>query len=337
MRERVSVIVPVYNAQKYLVRCVDSILAQTHKDLEIILVDDGSTDNSPKLCKEFAQKDSRIKVIHKQNEGAGMARNMGLQEAAGEFVMFVDSDDYIESTTIEKSLTVRREYNADLVMFGRFNQTADGKITPKPMTADKCLFEGDEVVSKVLSGLFTYKMGVGISCWGKVYDINLIKGSNISFNSERELLSEDAFFMLQLFKHIKRVALLPESLYYYCQNENSLSRGYKKGRQALCDNFLLEGSKVCSDLHYPATVLQNFKARYLMYVISGLKRIVGANLKSREKKQELFEIFKNCNLHKTLTRDVLSLLNGSSRLFWYLLKLGCYNICYLLLCYKSSK
>lgn len=337
MRERVSVIVPVYNAQKYLARCVDSILAQTHKDLEIILVDDGSTDNSPILCDEFALKDLRIKVIHKQNEGAGMARNAGLQEAAGDFVIFVDSDDYIESTTIEKCLAVRREQCADLVMFGRFNQTVDGKITPKPIPCDKPLFKGDEVVSKVLSGLFTYKMGVGISCWGKLYDINLIKDNDIAFCSERELLSEDAFFMLQLFAKVKRVALLPENLYYYCQNENSLSRGYKKGRQALCDNFLAMGSKVCCDLNYPDTVLQNFKARYLMYVISGLKRIVGSDLKKQEKKQELFEIFKNKNLHKTLTSDVLSLLNGSSRLFWRLLKLGCYNICYLLLCYKSSK
>lgn len=337
MSEKVSVIVPVYNAQKYLARCVESLLAQSYKDLEIILVDDGSTDNSPSLCDEFAKMDSRVKVIHKQNGGAGLARNTGLENATGKYLTFVDSDDYIDNTTVEKCMTAQIEHNADLVMFGRFNQSASGQITPKAVLCDKLCFEGDEVVFDVLSGLFTYKMGVGISCWGKMYNAELIKANNISFYSERELLSEDAFFMLELFAHIKRVALVPQSLYYYCQNENSLSRGYKMGRQALCDNFLVQSSKLCTDLKYPDIVLQNLKARYLMYVISGLKRIIRSNLNKKEKSQELKQIFKNQNLHKTLTPDVLRLLNGSSRLFWRLFKRHLFNTCCLLLYYKSRK
>ena len=113
----VSVIVPVYKVEKYLNRCVNSILNQTYKDLEVILVDDGSPDSCPEICDGYAQKDKRVKVIHKENGGQGSARNSGLDVARGEYILFVDSDDYIAKNLIEITLQKAERFDADMVIF----------------------------------------------------------------------------------------------------------------------------------------------------------------------------------------------------------------------------
>ena len=105
----ISVVLPIYNVEKYLNRCIKSIITQTYKNLEVILVDDGSPDHCPRICDEWAKKDARIKVIHKKNEGLGMARNTGIENATGEYICFVDSDDYIAPDTIEKVICNQRE------------------------------------------------------------------------------------------------------------------------------------------------------------------------------------------------------------------------------------
>lgn len=116
----VSVIVPVYKVEKYLHRCIDSIINQTYKNLEIILVDDGSPDNCGKICDEYAEKDNRIKVIHKSNGGLSSARNAGLDVANGDYVYFVDSDDYIDTKLVEDNLNLAIEHDADMVCFNYF-------------------------------------------------------------------------------------------------------------------------------------------------------------------------------------------------------------------------
>ena len=112
---KISIIIPVYNVEKYLDRCIDSIINQSLKDIEIILVDDGSPDNCPQLCDEWAKKDSRIKVIHKENAGLGMARNTGMQHATGEYIAFIDSDDYVDLDMYAKLLEKAELHNADIV------------------------------------------------------------------------------------------------------------------------------------------------------------------------------------------------------------------------------
>ena len=113
---RISIIVPVYKAEKYLPRCVESLLSQTYRELEIILVDDGSPDNCPEICDGYAEKDSRVKVIHKENGGVSSARNAGLEAASGDYITFVDSDDYVDGQMYEKMLSVAEEYSCDVVM-----------------------------------------------------------------------------------------------------------------------------------------------------------------------------------------------------------------------------
>ena len=127
MDEKISVIVPVYNVEQYLERCVDSIINQTYKNLEIILVNDGSTDNSGKLCDELAKRDDRIRVIHKGNGGLSDARNAGIEEAESDLIGFIDSDDYIDEDMYELLIDNLRETNADLSMCGH------GRLVPKKL------------------------------------------------------------------------------------------------------------------------------------------------------------------------------------------------------------
>lgn len=114
----ISIILPVYNTEKYLERCINSIVNQSYNDLEIIIIDDGSTDGSARICDEWREKDSRIKVIHKQNEGVSVARNTGLEISKGDFIFFIDSDDYINNNyLLEKLMSVQKRYQCDIVKY----------------------------------------------------------------------------------------------------------------------------------------------------------------------------------------------------------------------------
>jgi len=147
----VTVVLPVYNVEKYLDRCLESVVNQTYRDLEIILVDDGSPDNSPALCEAWAAKDSRIKVIHKKNAGLGMARNTGIENANGEYICFFDSDDYIALDTVESCYIAAQKEDADIVCFGLHNVDDCGTvITNLAPNTEKCIYENDEIMTVFL-------------------------------------------------------------------------------------------------------------------------------------------------------------------------------------------
>ena len=126
----ISIIIPVYNVEKYLFRCVNSILSQTYSDIEIILVDDGSPDNSPELCDEIAQTDSRVVVIHKKNGGLSSARNAGLDIAKGDYVFFIDSDDWLSSNTVLENFYKTAVKNNSSFVFGLLNSATENTIFP---------------------------------------------------------------------------------------------------------------------------------------------------------------------------------------------------------------
>lgn len=334
---KVSVVVPVYNAERYLDRCITSIVDQTYRNLEIILVDDGSPDRSPKLCDEWAEKDRRIKVLHKENAGAGMARNTGIDHAGGQYILFVDSDDYIDLTTVEKCVMEAKATGADAVMFGRCTVSPAGEVTKKPIVTKEYRFEGVSVREEVLPGLFVYEKGIGISSCDKMLKLSILKDFNIRFYSERELISEDAYFVLELFAHLSSVSILPENLYYYFQNENSFSRTYDSKRQDLNDRFLEKGLQTCDALHYAPKVRKYFQARYLIYALAGMKQIVGSGLEKKQKKKALKAVFNNPVLRSSLDDDTIALSKRPARVFWKAFRLRCFYICYFLLWYKSKK
>lgn len=242
MEPIVSVIIPVYNTEKYLNKCVESVLAQTIRELQIILVDDGSTDSSPQLCDEWAKRDSRIQVIHKMNEGLGFTRNAGLEAAIGRYVSFLDSDDTLDVTTYEECIANMEEQNADACYFGRKAMDSQGNIYCNPNIPDKLLYKEEEIREdfvKIYFGLLpdeTKEPFIQASACCVLYTREGIEKNGIRFCSERTYLSEDTFFNLDFCKDAHVISILPKHFYNYTYNEKSLTKKY--------DNTKFERNKV---------------------------------------------------------------------------------------------
>lgn len=221
-----SVIIPCYKVEKYLDRCMSSVVGQTYKNLEIILVDDGSPDNTGVLCDKWAKQDNRIKVIHKQNEGLGFARNSGLEIATGDFVAFVDSDDYIDSSMYERLICKSMEIQADIVYCGINRQRSDLNVYAECDFAEERIFEHEALIT--LSRGF-YKPTIetpnmlSMSVWHAVYSRSVLV---VPFYSEREVGSEDLHFQISAMLNANRVCFIPDALYFYCYNGESLSHSF---------------------------------------------------------------------------------------------------------------
>lgn len=233
--EKISVIIPVYNVAEVLDRCLDSVLNQTYKNLEILLVDDGSTDSSGQLCDRYAENDARVRVIHKINQGLGMARNTGLKYAGGDYISFVDSDDYLEKTAYEQLVRYINDNSGDICFFGHF-RVQGGKAKPYDVPPSKTIYCGmeeslgqlfnDALLGKPQNGVgFT-----GLSVCAALYKKELIVSNRLRFLSEREILSEDVFFNLEACAVAKTVCVYPEYLYYYVFRTSSLTTCYKEDR-----------------------------------------------------------------------------------------------------------
>lgn len=330
----VTVVIPVYNAENYLDECVLSVLNQTYKNLQIILVDDGSKDNSPAICDKWAKADGRIKVIHKENEGAGMARNTGIFSAQGKYIFFFDSDDYVDLELIEKCVESAALNKSEVVAFGRYNFKENGEIKADNIKLQKKFFDEMEIKEDFLPNLFNYGYGFGISVWSKMFDLELINKHNIRFKSEREILSEDAYFILELFTKIKSLSVIPEPLYYYRENENSFSHSFNPEKQEKNDIFLIKCLELCERERLPKKVASYIKARYHIYSLAAMKDIVASKLSKGEKERELLKIFNNPLLKSTLTKDVFKVENNNQKIFFSLLKNNCLLLCRKMLQYK---
>lgn len=204
---KISVIVPVYNTEKYLHRCIDSILAQTFTDFELLLIDDGSKDNSGKICDEYAAKDSRVRVFHKENRGVSSARNMGLDNAKGEWVTFADSDDYTKSCWLENFEYSVRKSTFDLI--------CQGYETVESSNSGLNVKYGINFVGPVIDAIDNmFKNNILGFCWNKLFSLNIIKYNNIRFN-ESLRFKEDELFLLQYVKCCKTCFCIDKVGYYY--------------------------------------------------------------------------------------------------------------------------
>lgn len=205
----ISIIVPIYNTEKYLKRCIESILNQTYKNIELLLIDDGSTDNSLKICEEYALKDDRIRVFHKENGGQGSARNMGIENAKGEYIGFVDSDDYISPQMYEILLNDIETYDADISSC-RTGHTEDFDVTG---TDEIRIYENDEIIEMHLK--FTEE--IGQSPADKLYKKKM--WDEVRFLQIRAY--EDAATIYRVLYKAKKVVYRDISLYHYIRRDNS--------------------------------------------------------------------------------------------------------------------
>lgn len=242
----VSVIIPVYNTEKYLDKCLQSVVNQTYNKLQIILVDDGATDNSPQLCDEWKAKDSRIEVIHKQNEGLGYTRNAGLEVAQGKYVSFLDSDDTIELNTIEVCVNALENKDADACFYARKTFDKEGKYSICENIPSKLEFTNDEVkneFSKIYWGIHPLENPdpfLHSSVCRGMFLRKTIEENGLRFCSERIYLSEDVVFGLEFCKFAKKIIIIPQYFYNYTYNETSLTKSYRPQRLEQAKNLYKE-------------------------------------------------------------------------------------------------
>ncbi|MBO5172486.1 MAG: glycosyltransferase family 2 protein [Bacteroidaceae bacterium] len=213
---KISVIVPVYNTEKYLHRCVDSILAQTFSDFELLLINDGSKDKSATICDEYAAKDSRVSVFHKENGGVSSARNLGLDCAKGEWITFVDSDDWLGNKYLE-NLIINVKRNIELVISFSYSVFKD-KI-------GESKYESKVLNSDEFSLLFTeYDLSWRTSPWSKLYNNKIIKENKLIFNVNMPI-GEDLVFLYEYITCVNKIYISGQSYYYYfADNENTLTK-----------------------------------------------------------------------------------------------------------------
>ena len=206
----ISIIVPVYKVEKYLPACIDSILAQTYENFELILVDDGSPDNCGKICDKYAQKDDRIKVIHQKNQGVVVARNNALKIAEGEYLTFVDSDDWLEKTFLSETIQKAKETEADIV----WTDFYENKLWTKSLPNNISLNDQTQVLSSFLAD------NIKGFLWNKLIRYNFYQKCNIK-TDEKCTMMEDKYIMLQLLSNHPQMSYISKPLYNYVARKNS--------------------------------------------------------------------------------------------------------------------
>lgn len=215
----VSVIVPVYNVEKYLVRCLDSIVGQTYRNLEIILVNDGSTDNSGEICRQYAERDARIRLFTQENQGLSAARNTGLDHMNGEYIVFVDSDDYISIHFVEIMLSKLLEYDVKIAICDRLevsdaDDSADVDHVSLPDIGPCIKMSRDDVFKGA------YKSSKYVVAWEKIYHKEIFE--NLRF--ERGRIHEDTFIFHKIYAQVENICWINRALYVCRMSTNSITR-----------------------------------------------------------------------------------------------------------------
>lgn len=239
---KVSIIVPIFNAENFLSRCLNSLINQSLRDLEIILINDGSLDQSLAICKEFQQKDQRIRIINNTNNGVSFSRNIGIEKALGEYIGFVDADDYIKSDFYETLYRHASKNSIDITtsitILGRDNKN----IIKSPVFKTNTIYNQEFNQTNIIENLLTFEDLFPI--WNKLYDKNFIVSNTINFPIN-ETSEEDAIFNIKAFNVARRTLFIDYAGYYYCEVAESASRNFIKKdlyRQAV-HKFNLEYKK----------------------------------------------------------------------------------------------
>ncbi len=232
----ISVIIPIYNVADFLAHTLNSVIQQDYRNLQIICVDDGSTDNSPAILEEYARKDSRFCIVTQQNQGVSSARNAGINRAQGSYIIFLDGDDWLDSNTCSQALSTAMEYDADVVMWGYRKEYSHHSEIVQPIKK-LTIFDGQSL--KSLHCRLIGPNGEDLShpenldslgiVWGKLMKLKPISDNNLQFSHLKDIgSSEDVLFNVQLFSHIRKVVFTPKILHHYRKdNASSITRLYR--------------------------------------------------------------------------------------------------------------
>ena len=264
--DKISIIIPLYNVEKYLRKCLNSIINQTYKNIEIILVDDGSTDESPAICDEYAKKDNRIKVIHKANSGVSSARNLGMRESTGDYIVFVDSDDYVSNDFCEVLYKGLKENDCDISCIGYNVVDVYDNITSSSSQITD--LEDNEVVvfndKEIIKELLEQRILKNFSCRLYKKDVLIDYQEGINY--------EDIVFSVKVFMNCKRLVYTNKCCYNYLVRNNSLTT--KRSEKDLLDffNAIYERYEIIRK-NYPEFMLFNIKSLILSTLALSVQNI----------------------------------------------------------------
>ena len=278
-KKLVSVIIPVYNVEDYIEKCISSVINQTYNNMEIILVDDGSKDNSGNICEKYSKSDKRIKVIHKKNGGISDARNIGIKNASGIYITFIDSDDFVDNSYVELLYDTIEYYDADISIAS--HRVLYKKKCLNKSNGEKFCAESKEILEKIL-----YDDGIDISAWGKMYKKELFE--KIKFPSN--MLYEDAATTYKLVDLSEKIAVNSQPVYNYVIRNNSISNCEFNEKKL----DLIKATKEMTDFvksKYPE--LEKACNRRLIYAyLSTLTQLAKANNKNKKIEKELMDYIK---------------------------------------------
>ncbi len=289
----VSIVVPVYNTEKYLNRCISSLVNQSYQNIEILLIDDGSTDKSGEICDAWSVKDSRVYVIHKENEGAGITRNLGIEKAKGEYICFFDSDDYISKRAIEKAYECTYKNRAEIIILEHYLVKKGKRPIPVAIHTNKNTYSGKEVCQTFLpdligpdieKGIFT---GLAIESW-IIYSTELLVRAGWRYESERRVLSEDTYSQVMLYQEVQTVSIVRTPVYYYCSRPESLSWSVDRYSIQALNGFYDQMDKLVTKCGYRKEVKKRLAYPYFSMVIAYLKILVKSNIACRGKEKKNF-------------------------------------------------
>lgn len=286
MGKKVSIIIPVYNVSEYLDECIESVHNQSYANIEIILVDDGSPDDSGRKCDEWAEKDSRIMVIHKENGGLSSARNAALDIATGDYICFLDGDDYIENNLVEKTIAHMNE-GYDMVGFCYYALYTDGviKAVPYKKFGSFTITNQKEKLNFLVSILVSGR--IGWEACTRIFRRNIIEKYHLRFADNRKVFAEDLYFTLCYCAHAENVLSTEEVLYYYRQRQDSImgqeAARLNVGRMNELGKAVLTYYAEQKDCQY---IVENFSVIHFVIinnVISGYQKIKKLSLRELRK------------------------------------------------------
>ena len=321
----ISIIVPVFNVEKYLRQCLDSVLWQTYQNLEIILVDDGSNDKSGEICDEYAEKYSNVFVIHKKNAGLGMARNTGLEHITGKYVTFVDSDDWLSSDLLEVLYNNLISNNVDFCKSGFQRVKNDGTVVSVAKYKNE-IFGGDrakkELLPRIVGSSPSQHDGVEMAVCAVLYNAEIIKFYGIRFPSERKLISEDLVFNIDYMQYANGACIIDAVSYNYRVNDNSLTRSYRPDRYKASAHFYSEMAKKLKNYGYDDMTMLRLKRIFFVYVRMSIaqetKTVSG--LSSKQNRENIKAICNDPLLRNIIKSYPVNKLEFRQKMFLRLIK-----------------
>lgn len=305
MKGLVSIVVPVYNVKKYLDECMESIVNQTYRDIEIILVDDGSTDGSGEKCEEWGQKDSRIKVIHQTNGGLSAARNTGIDAASGEYIAFIDSDDYFELNAIESLYNCATSLSADLVVGQGLRVWDDGTVITEGKYADKYEPDGQEVL--ITKEDFWRRFSDNIYfvvAWSKLYKKELF--DKVKFPVGK--INEDFAIAIPISEEADTIASMGKRIYKYRIRQGSIMRTPLSEKNLYAQELRLELMKYILKQDYSSDSKYYICRIQLSNAIRDLARLFKAIGKDKDNKKKLLSLYKE---YKSIAKAICRGIDGT--------------------------